>query len=99
MIPKDADWRLYADGKAVMEEDGDAKAAWPARFLHAGARRSSARSFSMTGMALDPVPRYVVAQNHLVEPTPQILVLDQFFAAVFQPRFPWWIHSVIPFWT
>ena len=27
MIPKDADWRLYADGKAVMEEDGDAKAA------------------------------------------------------------------------
>ena len=27
MIPKDADWRLYADGKAVTEEDGDAKAA------------------------------------------------------------------------
>lgn len=27
MIPKDADWRLYADGKAVMEDDEAAKAA------------------------------------------------------------------------
>ena len=27
MIPKDADWRLYADGKAVMEDDEEARAA------------------------------------------------------------------------
>ena len=27
MIPKDADWRLYADGKVVMEDDEAAKAA------------------------------------------------------------------------
>ena len=27
MIPKDAEWRLYADGKAVMEGDEAAKAA------------------------------------------------------------------------